>query len=76
MEDATTGLVSVRAMVIMLAAIVFGIGTGAVHYIEFKSVAEAVLTGLAVIGGTITVLHKLIERPRSGAQGENGEDGG
>ncbi|GAA2305074.1 hypothetical protein GCM10009853_072680 [Glycomyces scopariae] len=64
MDDATTGLLSVRAAVIMLAAIVFGLISGAVHYLEFRSVAEAVLTGLAILGGSVTVLHRLIERRR------------
>jgi hypothetical protein len=55
----------------MLAAIVFGIAAGGVHYLEFRSAAEAVLTGLAVAGGSITALHKLIERPQPTEEDED-----
>lgn len=75
-DNGNHGLFSVRTAVIVLAGIVFGSAAGALHYLEYASPPGAVAAGLAVLAGSLPVLHKLIERPRrSGGGPEEGRSG-
>ena len=50
-----------RTVLILVAALVIGIATGALAYLAGHLLAEAVLAGGAAAGTAIPALHKLID---------------
>jgi hypothetical protein len=53
-------LLSVRAAVILLLALVCGTAVGTLTFFAGKNVAAAILAGLTATGGAIMFLHKVI----------------
>jgi hypothetical protein len=55
-------LLSIRAALILLIAVVIGLGAGILGYLANGGIATAVLTGGAGAGGALTLFHTLIDR--------------
>lgn len=54
-------LLPLRTLVILLAAVLFGLGAGWLTYLNTKSIPGALLAGAAAFGGGLVGLHQLVE---------------
>lgn len=59
-HKADNHLLTLRAAVVLLIAIIIGAAVGALTYLATKSVASAVLAGASSCGTAVLGLHKLI----------------
>ncbi|MEV4641130.1 hypothetical protein AB0J80_27690 [Actinoplanes sp. NPDC049548] len=53
-------LLTVRATVVFLAAVVVGVVAGVLSYLDSASVSQAVLVGAGAAGSAVLLLHSII----------------
>jgi hypothetical protein len=54
-------LFTVRTLVILIVAVLFGLGAGWLTYLGSPHAASAVLAGIGALGACLVGLHQLVE---------------
>lgn len=52
---------SLRALVLLVVALLLGVGAGYLTFVGAKGVAPALLAGAAAFGASLKLLHELVE---------------